>query len=178
MVASVALLVGACGDDDAEPASSPSDTTPAPTAAQATAPAPTTAAGVEAPELAGTDWNVTLYSLGNSMTNVWPGTQVTISFGADGTISGSGGCNEYGGTYETSGPYDEFEDGVRDPNDGQAITFALGGITERACEAQNTMDQEGEFIALFDQVGRWVIVRGNLSIRDAEGFFVFEGEPL
>ena len=137
----------------------------------------TTVPAAEAPELAGTSWTVTDYALEGSITNVWPDTEVTIAFAADGTVSGSTGCNEYSGPYVTDGPYDPFEEGVPDAADGQAITLGPLAATERACTPQHVMDQEAEFLDLLDRTGRWVIARGNLDLRSSDGSFLVEAEP-
>ena len=39
------------------------------------------------------------------------------------------------------------------------------------------MDQESEFLSALESSGRWLIARGNLSLRDSEGFFLVEAEP-
>ena len=86
----VVLLLAACNGSSDEAA----DTTVATT----TTAAPTTtepSTSVEAPELADTSWNVIAYRLPDgSITNVIA-RDVTISFSADGHVSGSAGCNSY-----------------------------------------------------------------------------------
>jgi len=132
---------------------------------------------VEAPELGGTSWNVTEYVLpGGSITNVWK-TEVTISFSTDGAVSGSAGCNGYQGTWRVSGDYDQFESGVRDPNDGQELLLESLSWTEVACEDAAIMEQEAEILDLLQNGGRWVLIRGNFNLRDAQGAFLFEAEP-
>lgn len=138
----------------------------------------TTAAGaVDAPELGGTSWNVTDYRTpGGAITNVWK-TDVTISFSADGMVSGSAGCNEYQGMWAVSGTWNPFESGVPDPEDGQELTLSSLSWTEMACDDQAIMEQEGEILDLLQQAGRWVLIRGNFNLRDADGSFLFEAEP-
>jgi len=167
------LLLAACGGGSGDDPTT--TTTPTTTAVVTTT--TNDGGGSAAPELAGTSWNVINYALDGSITNVWPDTVVTIAFGADGTVSGSTGCNEYGGPYVTDGPYDPFEEGVRDANDGQAITLGPLVVTERACTPQHVMDQEGEYLALLDAAGRWLIGRGNLSLRGDDGSFLVEATP-
>ena len=133
--------------------------------------------GVPAPDLADTSWRVTDYSQGNGIiTNVWL-TEVTIEFAGDGTVSGSGGCNEYQGTWEADGAYDEFVEGVPDANDGQVMTLIDLICTEVACEDKRIMEQEEEFIALLQRAGRWVVRCGNFNLRSSDGDFLFEAEP-
>lgn len=175
------VLVMACGG-------SPSVESTTSTVAQSTPAVETTAAAattttepaetVDAPELAGTSWNVTDYSQGpGRITNVWK-TSVTISFAADGTVSGSAGCNTYGGTWEVSGLYDQFESGVPDPNDGQVLSLTDLSWTEMACQDEAIMEQEAEILDLIQRGGRWVLRRGNFNLRTADGEFLFEAEPV
>jgi len=131
---------------------------------------------VEAPELGGTSWKVTDYSQASgTITNVWK-TEVTISFAADGTVSGSAGCNDYEATWMVSGAYDEFESGVPDRNDGQELILDSLAWTEVACEDEAIMEQEAEILDLLQRGSRWVLIRGNFHLRDAEGAFLFEAE--
>ena len=181
LIVALLILVSACGGSDTvgpttEPAGQSSEST------LSTAPVGTTAASepaqtVDAPELGGTNWNVTDYSQASgTITNVWK-TEVTISFAADGTVSGSAGCNDYQATWKVSGAYDEFESGVPDPNDGQELILESLSWTEVACEDEAIMEQEAEILDLLQRAGRWVLIRGNFNLRDGEGAFLFEAEP-
>lgn len=175
------VLISACGgsDDDAptsEPAAQQAESTST-TAPAATTTAPEPTQSVDAPELADTNWTVTDYSQASgTITNVWK-TEVTISFAADGTVSGSAGCNDYQATWTVSEAYDEFESGVPDPNDGQELIIDSLSWTEVACDDEAIMEQEAEILDLLQRGGRWVLIRGNFNLRDAEGAFLFEAEP-
>jgi heat shock protein HslJ len=175
------IVVSACGGEDVaesttEPAGPPPETTTSPEQVDTTA-AAEPAQSVAAPELGGTNWNVGDYRLpGGGITNVWI-TEVTIAFSSDGTVSGTAGCNEYQGTWSVAGPWDEFESGVPDPNDGQELVLADLSWTEIACEDENVMVQEGEILDLLQRGERWVLIRGNFHLRDADGSFLFEAEP-
>lgn len=175
------LVAGACGGDDAAEPTPPevADTLPGDTAP---APAETTVAASEdaapAPELGGTSWRVTDYTLpGGSFTNVWDHTEVIIQFGADGTATGNLGCNDFTASFVVEGPYDEFEDGVRDANDGQLIRFESIDLGAETCDDDNTMEQELEILDHLENAGRWLIVRGNFNLRSSDGAFLLEGEP-
>lgn len=175
------VILAACGGSNSfEPTSQSTAQSSQPAASSA--PASTTATSepaqaVDAPALGGTNWNVTDYSQASgTMTNVWK-TEVTISFAADGTVTGSAGCNGYQATWRVSGAYDEFESGVRDPNNGQGLTLDSLAWTEMACEDAAIMVQEAEILDLLQRGGRWVLIRGNFHLRDAEGLFLFEAEP-
>lgn len=179
LIGALAILVAACGgsgevattDPSTEQPAQPTATSP-PSATATTEPAPS----VDAPELGGTSWRVTTYRLpSGSMTNTWR-TDVTISFGADGTVSGTTGCNNYEGTWAVAGAYDEFESGVPDPNDGQELILESLAWTEMACEDEAIMEQEGEILDLLLQGERWVLIRESFHLRDADGAFLFEAE--
>lgn len=177
LVVLTALVISACGGSEVSVSESTTDA-PEPTLAP-TAPAAstTTAQTVDAPELGGTSWAVTNYSLpSGAITNVWK-TDVTIAFSEEGIVSGSAGCNDYEGNWSVSGGYDEFVSGQRDPNDGQILILDTLTWTEIACEDEAIMEQEGEILDLLQRAGRWLIREGNFNLRDADGFFLFETEP-
>jgi len=168
-------LVSACGGSDTvAPTTEPAaQSSVSPTTTPASEPAQT----IDAPQLGDTNWNVTDYSQGSgTITNVWK-TEVTISFAADGTVTGSAGCNGYQATWGVSGAYDEFESGVPDPNDGQELMLDSLAWTEVACDDAAIMEQEAEILDLLQRGSRWVLIRGNFNLRDAEGAFLFEAEP-
>lgn len=173
------LLATACSNSDTgspttEPTAVVSGSAP-PVAQVTTTLASDGEQGVDAPELGGTNWNVTNYRLeSGSITNVWL-TDVTISFAADGTVSGTAGCNDYEATWTVSGAYDEFESGVPDPNDGQDLVFDSLSWTEAVCD-EAIMEQEAEILDLLQRGGRWVLIRDSFNLRDPEGVFLFEAE--
>src|SRR5262245_64000629 len=55
-------------------------------------------AGAAAPELVGTAW-----ALGDLPGQVLNDVRPTIAFSGDGTVSGSGGCNDFSGNYTVDG---------------------------------------------------------------------------
>ena len=180
-ILALGLVVAACGGSETSattPARGAGSTAPTETTAVAS---PTTASvpvdAVDAPELGGTSWYVTNYRLPDgAVTNVWK-TEVAIAFSADGVVSGSAGCNQYEGSWAVSGNWDQFESGVPDPNDGQELSLDSLSWTEMACEDEDIMQQEAEILDLLQNAGRWVIIRENFNLRDAEGSFLFEAEP-
>lgn len=170
-----ALVGAACGGDEADPTTTTGDaaTTAAPTTSSA--PDTTEVPGAEAPDLAGTEWVLTFYLLPDgAITNPWPGNEITARFDDAGTMSGSTGCNEYSADFAVSGAYDPFEDGVRDENDGQAVSISLTGVTERACEEQNWMEQEGEFLDNLTGTTHWFVARETLRLRSDTTYLEFE----
>ncbi|GMQ98772.1 MAG: hypothetical protein BMS9Abin17_1300 [Acidimicrobiia bacterium] len=180
LIAAVAVFVSACATADTRTptsdlaaSSSQSSTSDAPGTTSAAEPAP----AIDAPELGGTSWNVTDYIRGSgTITNVWK-TDVTISFAADGTVSGSAGCNDYQANWIVSGAYDEFESGVPDPNDGQELILGSLSWTEMACDDPAIMEQETEILDLLQRGARWVLIRGDFNLRDSDGAFLFQAAP-
>jgi heat shock protein HslJ len=73
------------------------------------------------PELVGTAW-----ALGDLPGQVLTDVRPTIAFSGDGTVTGSGGCNDFNGTYTV---------------DGSNLTFGPLASTKKACgDAVNTLE--------------------------------------
>ena len=84
-----------------------------------------------------------------------PGTQITARFGADGSLSGSAGCNNYNGGFTA---YDQ--------------TLQLGrlSVSQAICGApEGVMEQETALLSLMQQASRFFISAGQLEIFDASG---------
>lgn len=160
VIAWLALLMSACGGGDGESTTTlPAGSTTTTDGVESTTTVTDDPGQGEAPELTG-DYLVTHYYSPeyNGATNLWPDTEITLSIGADGSISGNGGCNEYTGTYEVSGPY-ITEPGF-DEEDGQAMSISNLSFTERACDDELTMEQEAEFFAALQNVDQWWVGQG------------------
>lgn len=101
-------------------------------------------------DLAGTTW--LLQELGGAtLVDVEP----SVTFGGDGTVSGSAGCNTFNGTYDL---------------DGASVTFGPLATTKMAC-ADPTMFVESAFLAAMAGVTGWSV--------DAAGRLVLDGpRPL
>ncbi len=104
--------------------------------------------------LTGIDWQ--LVSLGpvGSETAVIAGTTVTLKLAEDERVSGSTGCNSYGGTYE-----------VR----GDNITFSRIVSTRRACLDQNANEQEHRFLSTLETANRFRLSSNRLTILSDRG---------
>jgi heat shock protein HslJ len=127
--------------------------------------------GVEAPDLANTSWLIDDYRLPDGgMTNTWI-VDVTIAFAADGKVSGSAGCNDYAGTWTASGPYEE----TGTSSGGQGLVFESLTWTEIACEDERIMTQEQEILDVLQNTGSWVLLDGDLNLRDSAGKFLANG---
>ncbi len=115
-----------------------------------------TFAAIEPTPLVGTSWTVIGYNNGRGgVTSVLAGTELTATFGADGQVTGSAGCNSYFAGYEL---------------DGQAISIGQAGITEMFCmEPDGVMDQEAEFMAALQRAATYTIEWDRLQLRDADG---------
>jgi heat shock protein HslJ len=105
--------------------------------------------------LAGTSWQATGINNGKEAVVSEAGTeQVTATFGADGTISGSGGCNTYSGPYTTSGT--------------DQITIGAVASTKMACP-EPAMQIEQMYFAALGTVATYQIDGTTLTLRDADG---------
>lgn len=79
--------------------------------------------------------------------------QTTLTLGADGKVTGTGGCNRYMGMATVK---------------GDAITFGPMAGTRMACTPA-VMDQENKFHAALETVRSWRVAQGKLFLRDESG---------
>jgi heat shock protein HslJ len=115
-----------------------------------------------APTLVGPNWQLLAYNNGrNAVQSVMTGTQPTATFGADGQLSGSGGCNNFSGPYQSS-----------------ANTLSIGPLasTMMACE-QPVMDQETAYLAALERSTTYRFDNGRLVLADAGGATQAEFNP-
>jgi heat shock protein HslJ len=113
--------------------------------------------------LPGTSWNVTSLNNGkDAVTMVVTGSDLTLEFGVDGTVSGSAGVNQYNGAFTV---------------DGAAIEIGPLATTKMAGEPE-LMEQEQAFLAALDAAATWTVVRGALELRDADGAALVFAEPV
>ena len=183
-----ALLISACGGDVGDAAADDTTTRPDDNETATTQP-PTESTPAETAsdegtetidpplELAGTSWVVTNYSYGPSDTGITNplGEEAVLVFGEDGTLTGHTGCNEFTGTWETTGPYYVYDDGAKafeDKVDGQPVTITADVATSVECEdfiAVQDVDVIGALVA----AEIWYI--GNV-FGDDEGGITFHSE--
>lgn len=71
------------------------------------------------------------------------GTGLTIIFHADGTVSGSGGCNQFSGSYIVG--------------DEGTMGFTPLASTRRACTGNGIMEREGRYFTILGEVGGYVL---------------------
>ena len=105
-------------------------------------------ASVAAVELAGTSWVVTSVN-GEFVDATNP---PTIAFGADGTVSGTTGCNQYKGPYEVT---------------GNQITVGALSMTMMLCEGPGG-ESETLFAPAMQGATTWAVdAAGNLALSGA-----------
>jgi heat shock protein HslJ len=110
--------------------------------------------GVAAPpDLPGTSW--TLVDLAGVELAV---PAPSIAFGADGTVSGSGGCNTFNGTYTV---------------DGSAISFGPLTTTRMACP-DDVMSVEDAFLLALDGAAAWSIGGDGRLVLDGATALTFD----
>lgn len=111
--------------------------------------------GKAAPALQGTSWNTMGINIDGGMTGLYAGSKVTLNFVADGTLSGSAGCNNFTGRYEAAG------DQVKFP--------AAFASTRMMCVDPAVMRQEQAFLKALSSSASARVVNGKLELRDASG---------
>ena len=96
--------------------------------------------------LAGTDW---------LLQNVLTGTNLTASFGPDGSLNGSAGCNSFGGTYSVN---------------GQSLSIGALGASQQLCgEPEGIMEQEAAYLTALSSAASFEIDGDVLTIQDGGG---------
>ena len=136
-VVALAAVVAGCG--------------PAPEAPEksAAAPMPALQTELEAADLAGTEWVATTIQgepVGEEIVS-------TMSFDAEGGVSGSAGCNRYFGSYAM---------------EGDAIAFGHLGATQMMCPPEQ-MAREDRFLDAVARAARVQRRNGTLTLSSAEG---------
>ncbi|MFC1466661.1 MAG: META domain-containing protein [Candidatus Brachytrichaceae bacterium NZ_4S206] len=107
-------------------------------------------------ELAGTNWVVTGYNNGKqAVVSVLQGTELSVSFGADGRVAGNAGCNNFFGPFTQQGE-----------------TVAIGPLasTLKACaEPAGVMEQEVQFLAALESATAYQLDGDKLTLRTGDG---------
>ena len=107
------------------------------------------------PALTTTRWVATTINNGKGgAQSVVAGSTVTAVFAEDGTVAGSGGCNNYNGTYTV---------------DGANLTFGPLASTKMMCEDEGISNQEAAYFAALDKVTTFAFAGQGLQLRDADG---------
>jgi len=106
--------------------------------------------------LVGTTWRLTGYNNGKGgFASVLSGSEVLATFGDDGTVRGSAGCNNYFADFKV---------------DGETLTIGTAGTTRKMCaEPEGIMDQEAAYLAALGSAATYEIEGDELQVWDAEG---------
>lgn len=108
-------------------------------------------------------WEATATSQGDAFASPLPGTTITATFAADGTLSGSAGCNTYRAGYTLA---------------GGAITIDAPASTRKLCPTpEGVMEQEAAYLAALERAARFQVEGGSLSLFAADGTFVATYSP-
>ena len=102
----------------------------------------------------GIEWRLVSLGPAGAETEVIAGTTVTLRLAEDERVSGSTGCNNYGGTYQ-----------VR----GDNISFSRIVSTRRACLDQNANEQEHRFLSTLETANRFRLSSNRLTILSDRG---------
>lgn len=107
-------------------------------------------------DLAGSAWDAINYNNGKSaVVGVMLDTHLTATFGADGTINGSAGCNNFMGSYTS--------DGVG------AIQIGPLATTRKMCPVpEGIMEQEAQYLAALESAATYRIDGDRLELRTAD----------
>lgn len=106
--------------------------------------------------LTGTSWQASGINNGKqAVVSLLQGTSVTMSFGADGRVSGSAGCNTYSAQYKS---------------EGANLSFGQAGVTRKMCASpEGIMEQEQQFLRALATVATMRRDGDRLELRTADG---------
>ncbi|MDG4551521.1 MAG: META domain-containing protein [Candidatus Contendobacter sp.] len=109
--------------------------------------------------LKGVTWRATVYNNGrNAAVSLIDGSEITATFGADGVLSGSAGCNHYRAAYVTQ---------------GSSITIQAPAATRKTCpRPDGVMRQESEYLKALPTAATYAIQGRQLELRTAEDALV------
>lgn len=105
--------------------------------------------------LAGTSWQVTAYNNGKQeVVSVITGTRITVSFGGDGRVTGSAGCNQYFAEYLV---------------DDGSIAIGPAAASRRFCaDAEGIMGQEVAFLEALRSAAMFRLEGDRLALRTSD----------
>jgi heat shock protein HslJ len=104
--------------------------------------------------LIGTNWSLDSFTTGDAVSSVLAGTSITAVFGAEGSVSGTAGCNRYFASYNVT---------------GTSLSISSVGSTKMACGTPGLMQQESMFLTDFGKTKSFTIKGDRLSLADAKG---------
>jgi heat shock protein HslJ len=104
------------------------------------------------------DWHATVIQTGLALVSPLPGTEVTARFAADGTLTGSAGCNTYRTTYTTT---------------RGGIEIAPPAATKKACSAPDgILEQEAAYLAALPTANHYRVDGDSLALLRPDETFV------
>ncbi|HEU4354600.1 MAG TPA: META domain-containing protein [Actinomycetota bacterium] len=107
--------------------------------------------------LEGTAWRLDgIGSGGDTVSSILAGTEVNATFDDTGRVGGFGGCNHYGGAYET---------------DGEVLTISDVASTQIGCAA-DVAEQEGAFLEALGRTASFEVQGSVLTLLDDDGGFL------
>lgn len=108
-------------------------------------------------DLAGTNWEIVSYNNGEGgVVTAMGEPALTLSFGADGTASGFGGCNTFTGAYTA-------------PTIGQLAIGPLAATGKACAQPEGIMEQEQRYLAALAGAATYTVQGDFLDIRTADG---------
>jgi heat shock protein HslJ len=110
-------------------------------------------------KLENTEWRLVSYGASDEPITVIGENPITLTFGDDMSVSGSGGCNTYGGGYAIS---------------NSTISFSDVFYTEMACMGEGIMAQESAYLGALGSTSFFVQTDKTLRIDYADGQLTFE----
>jgi heat shock protein HslJ len=156
------LMAAACGGDDRQNTGEPanlapgSDGTPVDEIENSGEGDPVSGDG---DRLEGTEWMATSIK-GEDVLSRFP--SPTLRFDSADRVSGSAGCNEYGGMYKVT---------------GSEITFTVGPTTRRACLKQQA-EQEGRFLESLQEAADYEVRGDEMTLTDTHRALVVSFEEV
>jgi heat shock protein HslJ len=109
----------------------------------------------EALPLEGTAWQLSGLAQNEAVVSTLVDETITLTL-ADGQANGFAGCNNYFGSYETT---------------GSDLTFGPLASTKKACEG-DVGQREAEFLAALERVASYRVERSHLTLLDSSGALV------
>ena len=104
--------------------------------------------------LAEINWTLDSFYTGDAVSSVITGTTITAVFGEDGRVTGSAGCNNFFGSYNST---------------GKSLVIGSTGSTKMNCPGQGIMLQEGTYLTSLGKTATFTITGNRLSLADANG---------
>ncbi len=105
--------------------------------------------------LKGVTWRATVYNNGRAAAvSLIDGSEITATFGTDGVLSGSAGCNHYRAAYVAK---------------DSSMTIQTPASTRKACTQNGLMQQEQEYLKALTTAATYTLQGNQLELRTAQG---------